>query len=1131
MRKKSTLALTFIFLTFFSYSQQTVNFPKVVPPSPNAAALAQYADVPVSNYTGVPNISIPLFNVKSGKIELPINLSYHASGIKVAQESSWVGLGWALNAGGTITRQIRGKDDLKNINGYGYLNAPLPSSTVNNLPAWSDPGDLSAYTAIRGGTFDGEPDIFYYNFFGFSGKLVFEKQSGSEIKAISIDQNNLIFSYNRDSEEWTVTDGNGWKYYLGNSLNNNVEITTNYSISRDYQFAGEQDVDNDIANNTPGPPDDPKPTVSAWYISKVITPEGDKIEFIYSKRGRIISQVNYGEEIHQMMQTKLVSQTGPNYVTPIQTTNSYSASRQVTEECYLSKIKFNNGSVDFTLEDRDDLIPYPANSIKPARLQSASLKDLSGKIIQQFDFKYSYFSERLRLDSVQQVNGLKKIPPYIFSYNETPLPGKSSYAVDYWGYYNGKNNENIRTKVIRGEEFNRQNPLVINEDSRTVGSTTKMLSPAYEDILVDKVYINGADREVNELTIEAGTLQSIQYPTGAVVNFVYEPNDYSDPNNVLYDHQQAFSYHAQDSTFDPSPAGEETTFTLDKYTVVDLSFYIYGRDYGAFDFSTLELQDANGWPIISVFNDVVLNGDGSFINNSNFILPPGTYILKAYVPFSPTMEAVVEVKYKDLVAVPKKLGAGLRIKSIITKEGTQVIKHKKYSYEDAGISTGRMISPSQFFYPASWYSVYFVILPGSVSRRIYENNKIVRSANSVVPLGNSAQGSVIGYNEVSISDVDTFNNNIGVSKFYYKNIEEIPIQYFIPGVPNAINESNGQLLKEIDFNAAGNKVREKEITYKSEDTKINVKGVKIYNAPEDINLDQSEVRFYDTVSAWWHPENTIETVYDLNGQNPITTTLSFKYANPLHKNLTETKTNNSKGEQIITTNQYPSDHPAGTGMTNTDFDSMINKNIINPVIKQQTKLNSTLLSTQASTYKNWNLDVNNDAVPDVVFLPEFVKTAKGNNTLEERLQYLSYYPNGNVKEVSLKDGSHTVYIWGYKNEYPIAMIENAIYNEVASYVSDLQGKADLDTDHCLDTQSCNEKNLRTALNNLRNDATYKNKWQITTYTYDPFIGVTSITDPKGTIIYYEYDEFNRLKQVKDKDGNIVSANNYHYKNQ
>ena len=53
---------------------------------------------------------------------------------------------------------------------------------------------------------------------------------------------------------------------------------------------------------------------------------------------------------------------------------------------------------------------------------------------------------------------------------------------------------------------------------------------------------------------------------------------------------------------------------------------------------------------------------------------------------------------------------------------------------------------------------------------------------------------------------------------------------------------------------------------------------------------------------------------------------------------------------------------------------------------------------------------------------------------------------------------------------------------------------------------------------------------MTFYTYDPLIGVTSITDPRGYTVYYEYDNFNRLKQVQDADGNLVTDYHYHYKN-
>ena len=102
MNTRLSLSLAILLISYnLSVGQE---LPQITPPSPNAASLGQYGDIPVSYYTGVPNISIPLYTINSGEIKLPISLSYHSSGIKVTQEASWVGLGWALNAGGVITR-------------------------------------------------------------------------------------------------------------------------------------------------------------------------------------------------------------------------------------------------------------------------------------------------------------------------------------------------------------------------------------------------------------------------------------------------------------------------------------------------------------------------------------------------------------------------------------------------------------------------------------------------------------------------------------------------------------------------------------------------------------------------------------------------------------------------------------------------------------------------------------------------------------------------------------------------------------------------------------------------------------------------------------------------------------------
>jgi YD repeat-containing protein len=52
--------------------------------------------------------------------------------------------------------------------------------------------------------------------------------------------------------------------------------------------------------------------------------------------------------------------------------------------------------------------------------------------------------------------------------------------------------------------------------------------------------------------------------------------------------------------------------------------------------------------------------------------------------------------------------------------------------------------------------------------------------------------------------------------------------------------------------------------------------------------------------------------------------------------------------------------------------------------------------------------------------------------------------------------------------------------------------------------------------------------EMTTYTYQPLVGVTSSTDPNNVTTYYEYDSFNRLSIIRDSDKNIIKTLDYNY---
>ena len=126
--------LTFSLLISFNFSLYSQATPKVdlsvlknkLPPSPTAAGLGQYGEVPVSLYNGMPQVNVPITQLSGNDMTMPISLSYHASGNKVNQIASWVGLGFSLNAGGVITREIRDQPD----DAYKFGSATIFESKV-----------------------------------------------------------------------------------------------------------------------------------------------------------------------------------------------------------------------------------------------------------------------------------------------------------------------------------------------------------------------------------------------------------------------------------------------------------------------------------------------------------------------------------------------------------------------------------------------------------------------------------------------------------------------------------------------------------------------------------------------------------------------------------------------------------------------------------------------------------------------------------------------------------------------------------------------------------------------------------------------------------------------------------------
>lgn len=1108
------LVFGLLLLTNFLLAQTTKTYKpdKIIAPSPTSASLGKYGNVPVSFYNGTPSIFVPLYDIKTVNHALKISMQYDASGIKVSQDASWVGLGWSLSAGGVITRIVRQQDDFIE---HGYYHAAA-------LPLTGDAGPNREYlNNVLDSYIDAEPDIYSYNFNGYSGRFVLGKKADGAPVFLD-EKNNLKIEYLDTQGKWIITTGEGYKYYFSTSEN-----TQDYSKNTLYEATdinGVQGLNMDL-NSSP---------ITGWYLDSIIAPTGETINFTYVK-GKSLSLISRSEAVYQL--NKIYTTDCPAGNLP-GGSHTYSVSRQAITDVYLKTITFATGSIEFNTTPRND-IEYISNNdglLTPSKLDNIIIRNYSGAILKRFSFNYSHFNSlrsngddiynRLKLDAITEYssNGVAN-PPYLFSYNNpNSLPDKYSKGVDHWGFSNGKANYTL----LPTTDF----PLAAQS-------------------------FNGADRTPDTLEVlpANGVLNKIKYPTGGSTTFEYELNDYSNLHDELL-HRWVNKY-AEVRSNPYAPPGynvTNTTFTIKPRkgcavdnnlenckipVIINCSYQKVNndaQDLVSLGYSNMRRLEPNGSTTAvagcTSANYGQSNPSPTFWNH-NFL--PGNYQMDVLSNQNWSFFMSISWKEEEDTNLVRLKGGGIRVKRITDEDAAGHTTIRKYLYTDnTGKSSGVLLTYPKYdvtydVWVDSFQSQGGIFSSVCTSQASYT----ALTSGSIYPSGLSSKSGTVGYSKVT--ELLGENGENGKTEYNFHCQEEIRDDF--PGIPTASDPFNGKMDSVKYYNAQGGIVKRDNYHYVVRETNA-LRGVKLffnYTLAGDGNMANNYryyTKFYDNNSYWTVNDLKTETIY--SGNVGHTSTTSYAFASNIHREATQTTVNKSDGSQLITKYKRPSDY---TVSGNTSFaEQMTGNHVITPIVEEQTFLLkngvTTLLSGAFTNYRKYN---NLYFKPDLIYqietnTPLSVLTESSFSSGGQPVIHPNYKPTGyndlydlsggNLLSRHLYNGPSESYFWGYKNQYPIAQITGVDYNTAKQYVDTA----------LLNNPATTKAQLQTELNKIRTGLASINA-QVTTFIYDPLVGIVSSTDPKGMTTTYEYDNFLRLINVKNKDGNIVKHMDYHYQGQ
>ncbi len=459
-------------------------------------------NIPVDPFTGKANVSIPLWTLKNGFVDVPIVLAYTGGGMKVDEAEGNAGIGWNVIMGGRVTREVRDiPDDMETTaNGtrIGWLNTSNPGTIQNYTPSMDNnladcTDELDDYNVINGlqpGLNDTEPDIFSISAPGLNGTFFFDGNKNLVLAPYQDLDIDYVTNPNKSIISFTITRNDGVKYFF-NIAEQNTRQVLKYNNNESDEF--DNHPFNIMLNY-----------YSSWNLSAIVAPNSKTISFGY-----------FSTTYTESKEYRRWVNTSTNKVDTLYVTTNLTARRNlqtITDEVNMVTANFTEKNLV------NSIIVMPqlgAGGQKKFLFDYHQVRNVNDTGTENEDRKYF-------LAGLSEANAnCASLPSYRFEYydvdlkaNTTTIPIKDGYAQDLWGYYNGA--QNVPSSLI---------PALYYKETAE-GAERIRINPHPTES--GYTQLSGISRATNPTTVHYGSLKRIHYPPGGYGEIIYEPADYYD---------------------------------------------------------------------------------------------------------------------------------------------------------------------------------------------------------------------------------------------------------------------------------------------------------------------------------------------------------------------------------------------------------------------------------------------------------------------------------------------------------------------------------------------------------------------------------------------------------------------------